>query len=81
MTSYDAQIDVSGDVLGVTWTGSVWQSPTTGSQHAREWDALAVELYHYLAACGEDVTLYDDDSDATVIDGEYVRRHYDITRS
>lgn len=70
--TYDAQIDVCGDILGVIWTGSVWQCPTTGSQHAREWDALAVELRHYMAACGEDTS---------EIDGQYVRDHYDIVRA
>lgn len=68
---YDATIDVCGDTLGVTWTGSVWQSPTTGSQHAREWDALAVELSHYLSSCGEETDH---------IDGQYVRDTYAITR-
>ena len=70
-SKYDATIDVCGDILGVTWTGSVWQSPSTGSQHAREWDALAVELRIHLGACGEDTG---------EIDGQYVRDHYEITR-
>lgn len=69
--TYDATISVCGDELGVTWTGSVWQAPSTGSQHAREWDALAVELAAYLSACGEDVS---------EIDGQYVRDNYEIVR-
>jgi hypothetical protein len=68
---YDAQIDMAGDVIGVEWTGSAWESPTTGSQHPREWEALAVELSHYLSACGEPTDH---------IDGQFVRDNYDIIR-
>lgn len=69
--TYDAQIDVCGDILGVRWTGSVWESPCNGTQHAREWDALASELRRYLRDCGED---------ADHVDGQYVRDHYEIVR-
>ena len=67
-----ATIDVCGDILSVTWTGSVWRSPSTGSQHTREWDALAVEMRRHLGACGEETSH---------IDGEWVREHCDIERS
>jgi len=71
LTNNTASINVSGDTLSVTWTGSVWQSPSSGSQHAREWDALAVELARHLAACGEAVEH---------VDGQYVRDMFDISR-
>lgn len=71
MTTYDAWIDVSGDILGVTWTGSVWQAPCNGTQHAREWDALAEELTAYLSACGENTDH---------IDGQYVKDNYPISQ-
>jgi len=70
-TDNTASIDVSGDVLSVTWNGSVWQSPTTGSQHGRVYDALAVELALHLAACGEGTEH---------IDGQYVRDQFEISR-
>jgi len=70
-TDNTASINVSGDVLSVTWTGSVWQSPSSGSQHGRVWDALAVELGLHLAACGEAVEH---------IDGQHVRDHYELSR-
>lgn len=46
-----ASIDVSGDILTVNWTGSVWQD-CVGGQHAYASDALDVDLYHYLCDCG-----------------------------
>lgn len=66
---YDTHINVFGDIIGVHWTGSVWQSPCNGRQHSREWDALADELRQYLSDCGEDVEH---------IDGQYVRDNYEI---
>lgn len=71
-TTHEASIEVCGDRLSVTWTGSVWQAPSNGTQHARVWDALAVELRAYLSACGEDIS---------EIDGQYVRDNYTIDRS
>lgn len=67
--NYDATIDVCGDTLGVTWTGDVWQASCNGSQHAREWDALAEELRDYMLACGDDVS---------EVDGQFVRDNYEI---
>ena len=66
-----ASIDMAGDVLTVEWTGSVWVAPCCGNQHAREWDALAVELEHYLRSCGEDVT----------VTGEQVKTNFRIDRN
>jgi hypothetical protein len=43
-----------GDVLEVVWTGSVWQSPTHGSQHAHARDAMRVELESFIRDCGDD---------------------------
>lgn len=71
-TKHTASIDVCGDILSVEWTGSVWTAPSNGTQHAREWDALAVELREYLSAGGED---------ADGIDGQHVRGQYEITLS
>ena len=50
-----ATLDVCGDELRVMWTGSVWQSPTNGTQHARCEDAMRCEVKAYYSACGEAV--------------------------
>lgn len=71
MAQHEATIDVAGDILRAIWDGNVWVAPSCGSQHSREWDALAVELALYLGACGEPTEH---------IDGAYVRDHYDIVR-
>lgn len=68
-TARTASITVCGDTLTVEYTGSVWQAPSNGTQHARHWDALAVELRAYLMSCGED---------ADHVDGQHVRDHYEI---
>ena len=49
-----ATLNVHGDVLKVRWTGSVWEAPCNGSQHARVKDAMRSELTRYLSDCGED---------------------------
>ncbi len=64
--SKDATLNVFGDVLFVTWTGSVWQSPTTSSQHSHAADAMRVELESYLSASGEDMD--SDDTDELIDD-------------
>lgn len=65
MAKHTATLNVFGDELKVEWTGSVWQAPSCGSQHARVKDAMRVELEAYLSACGEDM---DSDETADTID-------------
>lgn len=62
-TKHTATLDVFGDELKVIWTGSVWQAPCCGSQHARAKDAMRVELERYLSDCGEDVSEMADEID------------------
>ena len=52
--TYEATVDVFGDVLSVTWNGSVWISPCCGAQHSSRRDAMEVELRAYYRACGDD---------------------------
>jgi hypothetical protein len=52
--SHKATLNMSGDILTVEWTGSVWESPCNGQQHARRNDAMRAELERYLRDCGED---------------------------
>ena len=52
----NATLNVSGDTLGVTWTGNVWQAPCNGTQHARAKNAMREELRRYLSDCGETMT-------------------------
>lgn len=46
--------DFFGDSLTVTWTGSVWVSPSNGQQHSRLSGAVRAECESYLSACGAD---------------------------
>ena len=48
-------VEVFGDTIEITFDGSVWVAPTTGSQYSRPAQAMRVELESYLAACGEDL--------------------------
>ena len=58
-------ITISGDKLTVNWTGSVWQSPSTGEQFAHARDAMRVEVAAYLTSCG----VYDADEVEDAIAG------------
>jgi len=60
-TKHEATLDVFGDTLRVQWTGSVWQAPCNGTQHARVEDAMRQELRKYLAESGDPMA---DDEDA-----------------
>lgn len=55
MAKQIATLNVYGDKLKVEWTGSVWEAPCNGTQHARVKDAMRQELERYLSDCGEDV--------------------------
>lgn len=61
MSKQIATLNVYGDELKVTWTGSVWQAPVNGTQHASVKDAMREELESYLSACGEDVAEMSDE--------------------
>jgi hypothetical protein len=54
-TKDTATLSVCGDVLSVTWTGSVWQAPCCGAQFALVKDAMRCEVEAYYSACGEDL--------------------------
>ena len=49
-----ATFDFCGDKLKVTWTGSVWVSPSNGQQHSRIGGAVRQECEAYLRAGGDD---------------------------
>lgn len=57
------KLDAGGDVLEVRYDGTMYVAPSCGAQHATRHDAMQVELYHYLTACGEDVEIDDIDPD------------------
>ena len=57
-------VSVCGDVFRVYWTGSVWQSPCNGRQHASATGAMRAELEAHYSACGDDVE--DDDTQAEI---------------
>lgn len=66
MATYERTLDVCGDTLAITWTGSAWVSPVNGQQHSAAESAMRVELEHYLSACGDDI---DDPAVAEQIEG------------
>lgn len=51
--------DFFGDSLTVTWTGSVWVSPSNGQQHSRLAGAVRAECEAYIAAGGDDPADYE----------------------
>jgi hypothetical protein len=44
---------IGGDILKVTWNGSMWWSACGGTEHSEAVDAMREELYRYLSECGE----------------------------
>jgi hypothetical protein len=59
-----ATLNAYGDILEVYWTGSVWQAPCNGTQHAHAKDAMREELETYLSICGEDIDEMSDEINA-----------------
>lgn len=53
-SEYDKSVTVGGDVISIRWSGSVWVSPSNGTQHGRARDAMRAELERYFRDSGYD---------------------------